>query len=262
MTSFDLSIIPMALLNQYEDSFDGTLQKEFDLFEESELTIESFNFYSSVSAVYSSKIEGENIEIDSYIKHKRFGTSFLPDYTKKIDDLYDAYEFAKSNSLNEANILKCHGLLTRSILQESNRGTYRTSNMYVITDKGDIEYIAVDPYNLKKEIDKWIKDLAHILNKELSFSNVFYFASMFHLVFLKIHPFDDGNGRMSRLIEKWFLSNYLGSKAWFLTSERFYYNNKEAYFNSIRKLGLDYEELNYENAMIFLKLLPLSIRKF
>ncbi len=41
------------------------------------------------------KIEGEEIELDSYIKHKNFGIKFLADYTKKIDDLYNAYQFAK-----------------------------------------------------------------------------------------------------------------------------------------------------------------------
>jgi hypothetical protein len=58
----------------------------------------------SVSSVFSSKIEGENIELDSYIKHKRYGVEFLPDYTKKIDDLYEAYTFAKANELNEKNV--------------------------------------------------------------------------------------------------------------------------------------------------------------
>ncbi len=46
---------------------------------------------TSVSAVYSSKIEGEEIELDSFIKHRRGGVKYRADYTRKIDDLYDAY---------------------------------------------------------------------------------------------------------------------------------------------------------------------------
>ncbi|MBL0098191.1 MAG: Fic family protein [Bacteroidetes bacterium] len=35
---------------------------------------------------------------------------------------------------------------------------------------------------------------------------------MIHLVFVKIHPLNDGNGRSARLIEKWFLAQKLGKK--------------------------------------------------
>jgi len=34
-----------------------------------------------------------------------------------------------------------------------------------------------------------------------------FFAALIHLVFVKIHPFDDGNGRAARLLEKWFTGN-------------------------------------------------------
>ncbi len=54
--------------------------------------------------MYSSKIEGETIELDSYIKHKRFGIPFKPDYTRKIDDLYTAYQYAKTHVPNTETI--------------------------------------------------------------------------------------------------------------------------------------------------------------
>jgi Fic family protein len=259
MSDLDLSIIPTSLWDQYHNSFDINLENNLESLKESELTADNFNFYVSVSAVYSSKIEGEDIEMDSFIKHKRFGASFLPDYTKKIDDLYSAYEFAMYQSLEELNIMKCHELLTTNILHESARGQYRKSNMYVVTDEGQIEYVAVIPSKLESEMNKWIGDISTLLNAQLSFTQIFYFASMIHLVFLKIHPFEDGNGRMSRLLEKWFLAKFLGEKAWFIKSEKFYYDNKKSYYNSIRKLGLDSEELNFNEAMDFLKLMPKSI---
>ena len=55
---------------------------------------------------------------------------------------------------------------------------------------------------------------------------VFYFASMLHLVFAHIHPFQDGNGRAARLLEKWFLASKLEDKAWLIQSEKFYKENK------------------------------------
>ena len=60
----------------------------FENLKDAEISTENFSFYTSVSSVFSSKIEGEDIDLDSYIKHKNFGIEFKPDYTKKIDDLY------------------------------------------------------------------------------------------------------------------------------------------------------------------------------
>src|SRR5690606_40199356 len=70
--------------------------------------VDYFQFYNSVSSVYSSKIEGENIDFDSFYKHKFLNVKYQPDYTKKADDLYLAYEFIFKNKLNLENLLKTH----------------------------------------------------------------------------------------------------------------------------------------------------------
>lgn len=78
-----LKIIPIDLLAQYNAQVDSALQTYFNALTDAEISTDTFSFYTSVSSVYSSKIEGEQIELDSYIKHKKFGVEFLPDYTKK-----------------------------------------------------------------------------------------------------------------------------------------------------------------------------------
>jgi len=98
-----LKIIPIDLLEQYNLQVNKDLQILFDNLKDAEISTDSFSFYTSVSSVFSSKIEGEEIELDSYIRHKKFGIEFLPDYTKKIEDLYNAYTFSKSNVLNKEN---------------------------------------------------------------------------------------------------------------------------------------------------------------
>ena len=141
------------LISAYLEHIPKTLQSTFNLLEDAEISTETFSFYVSVSSVFSSKIEGENIELDSYIKHKRYGVEFLPDYTKKIDDLYGAYTFAKANELNEKNISEAHKLLSKNILTSNWQGKYRSLNMYVTTKEGKIEY-AVSPYEVKNEMKK------------------------------------------------------------------------------------------------------------
>lgn len=122
-----------------------------------------------------------------------------------------------------------------------------------------LEYVAARPDNLAAELEKFYSDLEILLQSELTIQEVFFYASMLHLVFVKIHPFDDGNGRTARLIEKWFLAAKLGSQAWLIPSERKYYENHSDYYQNIRVLGLEYEKLDYSKALPFLRMLPDSL---
>ena len=257
----DLLIIQSNLLENYLIEVPSNLQQAFDELHDAELSTTNFSFYTSVSSVFSSKIEGENIELDSFIKHKRDGISFKADYTRKIDDLYNAYTFAQAHHLNERNITKAHKLLSKHILGKSAQGALRTQNMYVATPDGRIEYVATLPAKVKEEMTKFYADLNTLIKAELSISEVFFCAAMIHLVFVKIHPWNDGNGRSARLIEKWFIAEKLGQKAWFLSSEKHYYNQHDLYYTNIRKLGLEYDELDYNQALPFLLMLPQALAK-
>jgi Fic family protein len=251
-----LQIIHTDLLHIYLEQVPKGLQKAFDALQDAEISTDSFSFYTSVSSVFSSKIEGEDIELDSYIKHKKFGIELLPDYTKKIDDLYNAYTFAKTNEINEHNIAEVHKLLSKHIVAKNRQGKLRTQNMYVSTPDGRIEYVAASPFEVETEMKKFYADLAILLNTEMSIEEVFFYASLIHLVFVKIHSWNDGNGRSARLYEKWFLAQKLGEKAWFVQSEKTYYNQHQTYYNNIRLLGLEYPELDYNQALPFLLMLP------
>lgn len=254
-----LQIIPTDLLETYLKQVPQTLQASFDALEDAEISTDTFSFYVSVSSVYSSKIEGEKIELDSYIKHKKYGIQFLPDYTKKIDDLYNAYTFAKINELNPKNISETHKLLSKHIVAVNWQGKFRNQNMYVTTSDGRIEYVAASPNEVETEMKKFYNDIDILLKTNLSIEEIFYFASYIHLIFVKIHPFNDGNGRTARLLEKWFLAQKLGNRAWFIESEKMYYNQHNAYYKNIRLLGLEYPDLDYNQSLSFLLMLPTSL---
>ncbi len=87
---------------------------------------------------------------------------------------------------------------------------------------------------------------------------VFYHAALLHLIFVHIHPFQDGNGRMARLAEKWFLASHLGNTVWHIPSEQFYQQHRADYYNNI-KIGLNYYTLDYRRCIPFLSMLVKSV---
>lgn len=246
-----LSIIPANLLGLFNRKIDFDPLQALTIKSKEELPVDYFQFYNSISTVYSSKIEGENIDYDSYFKYKFLNIKYQPDYTKRADDLYEAYLFILTNKLTEKNVLHAHDILSKNLLPASERGKLRTNPMFVINEVDRIEYVAAEPHLVNKEWLRFFNDIDLLLSNDLTVNEVFYFAAMIHLVFVKIHPFQDGNGRTARLLEKWFLLEKLGEKAVSVELEKNYYVNRVDYYNNIRKLGLTYEELDYEKALDF-----------
>jgi len=103
-------------------------------------------------------------------------------------------------------------------------------------------------------------DISKLIKEKLSISEVFYFASLIHLVLVHIHPFRDGNGRVARLLEKWFFAEKLGKEYWKMPSEEYYKKHQEEYYK-ILDLGVNYYELNYDNCLEFLSMLPNCLKK-
>jgi Fic family protein len=246
--------------SDYQSQLNRDLTDALPIGEKPVFAPDSFSFYTSVASVYSSKIEGEDIDLNSYTKHRYFKSPYKPNYTKKIDDLFDAYTFAEKSALNLNNVLKAHALLSKNFVKSAERGKIRQGIEQILDNQtGDIVYVATDPKNVKAEMSKLFSDIDLLLSQELTVNESFYYASLIHVMLLKIHPFTDGNGRSSRLLEKWFLAQKLGEKAWFLKSEQHYYNNLGDYYRNLQRLGLEYEYLNYDKCLPFLLMLPQSL---
>ena len=241
----------------YSAMLDVNIEEAFALVKQRDWTAESFRFYTAVSVMSSSRIEGEQMEIDSYLKHKLQNIEYLPDLTEKPNDLFEAYEFARDNKLTLQNFYETHRIATKHLLPESQRGVIRTGNMLIMEQQTQrVQYEAAMASVVKNEFEKFWEELNELIQQKLSTNQIFYFASLIHLVFVKIHPFNDGNGRTGRLLEKWFLNTMLGEKAWYIGSEHYYYKNIKNYYNSLARVGLFYEELNYDKAIPFLLMLP------
>ena len=216
-------------------------------------------YQTQASAVYSSNIEGNTIDLNSFMNYRQFQTKAKPQKElREIEDLIGAYSFAQENVLTEKNLLKAHKILSKQFLIASLRGKYRNDKVGVFGQSG-LVYLAVEAEYVGEVMRSFFKEISALLTASLSLEEVFYFASLIHLRFAHIHPFADGNGRAARLLEKWFLAQKLGKLFWNLPSEKFYKDHQANYYNNIN-LGVNFYELDYNECLPFLVMLPGCLR--
>lgn len=219
----------------------------------------NFDYLLNASAVFSSNIEGNSINLNSFLNLKDDLKFTKPKEVKEINDLIKAYRFAKENLLTEKNFLQTHETISEELLIESKRGKYREEPVGVYGKEGLI-YVAVEPEKVQEEMKSFFENIHELIQKDLTTTEIFYYASLIHLKFAHIHPFMDGNGRCARLLEKWFISNFEKEKAWFIQSERYYWEHLAEYYSNIN-LGVNYYELNYDNCTNFLLMLPNALNQ-
>jgi Fic family protein len=228
--------------------------KSFD-FSETETTV---GYTTQASAVYSSNIEGNTIDLNSFMNYKLLQDKFKPQKEiQEIENLILAYKFAQSNNLTEKSFLHCHKILSKTLVPKNRQGIYRNEKVGVFGQSG-LVYLAIEPEFVKPTMTDFFLAIDELLQQHLTEIQSFYFASFIHLTFAHIHPFNDGNGRAARLLEKWFLTQKLGKQFWKLSSEKYYKEHQSDYYNNIN-LGVNYYELHYDKCLPFLIMLAQSI---
>lgn len=248
-----LVLLNCSLLEKYKSSSDIDFNQKLNELKPIELPFK-FDFHEASAATYSSNIEGNSTSLDSFLKYASSKALKENKEIAEINDLVKAYQFEKQEVLNKKNFLQSHKILSKQFLILSTQGKIRKGNL-VIGGKTGIVYVAIDFINLKKEFSKFFTEVEYLLKQNLNIKEAFYFTSLIHLIFEKIHPFNDGNGRAGRLLEKWFLSNFIGDKAWMIESEKNYFENRELYYKNL-SISFDYESSDFQKSVPFLLMLP------
>ncbi len=115
------------------------------------------------------------------------------------------------------------GLPTRRAVQV---GKYKTSPNHVLTKTGEIFRFASpeETSALMNDLMDWYKE--KFISGDI---NPILFAAEFHYKFIRIHPFDDGNGRTARILMNFILMQY-GFPPVIIKTE-----DKENYFSALRQ---------------------------
>ena len=235
----------------YQKELGTKLDSHVSGFESQELDL---GYNLKASSVYSSNIEGNSLNLNSYMNLKLRKEVSRDKEVKEIDELVDAYEYARTTTLTEKSLLEAHRLLSRTILIKSKQGKYRQEPIGVFSARG-LVYLAVEPDYVEDQMKALFSEIDSLITVDLTVEEVFYFASLVHLRFVHIHPFSDGNGRAARILEKWFLVSKLGVKFWGLLSEKNYKVRQQEYYDCIN-LGVNFYVLDYSKCFPFLRMLP------
>ena len=157
----------------------------------------------------STRIEGSNMndeEVERLLsglklkKPKGRDAEEVAGYADLLGRIFDNYKTLK---LTEGQILQFHEILLHfSEKDKIHKGKYKNKDNVVVAKNKDgreiILFRPTPPYLVKKEMDDVLFWTNEIL-KEKKLHPLLVIAN-FIFEFLAIHPFDDGNGRLSRAL--------------------------------------------------------------
>lgn len=220
----------------------------------------NFGFLLDAAAVYSSNIEGNTLDLNSFLNSRMAPRKHRPKEAREIEDLVTAYEFARKHPLDETHMLRAHKILSKEFVAPTRQGKYRKERVGVFSRRG-LEYMAVEPHLVAREMHTLYEVVRELLVAKHTPAECFFWATWLHLMIALIHPFADGNGRTARLCEKWFLVATLGREVGFsVPSEEHYWKSRPQYYAAL-KLGMNYWEADMGGALPFFRLLPKTLAR-
>jgi Fic family protein len=164
-------------------------------------------------AVLSSKIEGTHVTIGEVLEVEAGGESEKMTQPKR-DDVEEVTNYRKAMSacvnamkdrpLSQQMIRTAHSLLMQGVRgREKTPGMYRAEQNW-IGPKGckveEARFVPVAQEHLQTEMDRWER----YLGDETELDGLVQLA-LIHVEFEALHPFQDGNGRLGRMLIPLFL---------------------------------------------------------
>jgi len=243
------------------DEFKGKWQATQDLAPDRLSSLKRIATIESVGS--STRIEGakltdEQVEkLLSKLEQKSFTTRDEQEVAGYADAMDMVFENYASIGLSENHIKQLHGVLLRySSKDEEHRGEYKSITNHVEAfDAGGkslgVVFQTATPFEtplMMKELVEWYNAQA---NEEVQ--HPLLIVAVFVVVFLAIHPFKDGNGRLSRILTTLLLLRAGYSYVPYSSMETVIEANKENYYLALRRTQqtVHTDEQNWEPWVVF-----------
>jgi Fic family protein len=175
-------------------------------------------------------------------------------YADAMDMIFEGYEVITST---ENHIKQLHGVLLKySAKDQDHCGHYKKVTNHVEAFGPDGKSLGVvfetaTPF----ETPEWMKELVGWFNRsvEEESHHPLILIGIFIVVFLAIHPFKDGNGRLSRVLTTLLLLRAGYSYVPYSSMESVIEQNKDSYYLALRRTQqtIRKEEQNWESWLVF-----------
>lgn len=174
-----------------------------------------------VGKVYEGKAvkapQKDILEVENYLK----GLKLLDELSKTKKDL------------TSDEILRMHKTVIVGLVEEEKMGKIRSSDVYVLDDLGGGKQTLRFKGPPAKEIPQLLSDLLDWLKKAKGMGiHPIIISGIFHLEFVSIHPFTDGNGRVARLLTQLLLYRLGWDFRKIIVLEDYYNHDRLAYYNA------------------------------
>ena len=200
-------------------------------------TIESVG---SSTRIEGAKLSDAQVEtLLSNIKIRSFATrdeQEVAGYAQAMDLVFQAYADMR---LTENHIRQLHQTLLRhSTKEERHRGAYKTLPNNVVAFDADGHEIGVvfetaTPFDTPREMEALVAWTRKAIEEETL--HPLLIVAVFVVVFLAIHPFQDGNGRLSRVLTTLLLLRAGYAYVPYASLERVIEENKDLYYKALRR---------------------------
>lgn len=195
----------------------------------------------SSTRIEGAKLTNEEIEelFKSGLKIKQFRTrdqQEVAGYKELLENVFDVWQTIK---FSENTIKHFHKeLLKYSDRDQGHLGSYKIGDNKVVAydKKGNVVGILFEPtspYLVPKEMIELVEWTQQTLQEKLI--HPLLVIGNFVLEFLKIHPFQDGNGRTSRILTNLLLLKTGYDFVPYVSHEKFIEDNKDAYYFMLNK---------------------------
>ena len=175
-----------------------------------------------------------NLEIKSL--NSRDEQQEVAGYAELMDLVFSSWQIIP---FNENHIKQLHQVLLRHSQKDTHhRGHYKTSsnNIAAFNEQGQqigIIFETASPFDtphLMQELATWVTN-----EHEKALLHPLLIIAVFVVVFLEIHPFQDGNGRLSRVLTTLLLLQAGYAHVPYSSLESIIEQNKEAYYLALRQ---------------------------
>ena len=207
--------------------------------------IQSTEYSNKIEGIYTSDDRLKQIVLDKTMPKTR-SEKEIAGYRDVLNTIHANYEYIP---IIPSMLLQLHRDLYK-FSGEGYGGKFKSSDNIIAevgrNGKKSIRFKPVPAWQTAESIN----DLCSAFNEIIESENVdsLLLIPMFILDFLCIHPFDDGNGRMSRLLMLLLLyrSGYIVGK--YISLEKIIENSKESYYEVLKEssYGWHENENNYE----------------